>query len=147
MLQAGENTALYTRLGGGGLVSTRHSGSGGIDGNEPSVNDYLLSVYISAGGGSQVYDRPSHFNVAIIEGKSDSSGAADTVTHFPSLLAGIGTMPFAILSTGTPEGVISDAYGPGAMAFTRTGMFFSANSVAIILVRCDRAALALLYAN
>jgi hypothetical protein len=55
------------KLGGGGPVSTRQLGSRRIDGHETSVNDNLLSVYISAGGGSQVYNRPSHFNVAIIK--------------------------------------------------------------------------------
>jgi hypothetical protein len=43
--------------------------------------------------------------------------------------------------------VISDAYTPGAIALTRTRAPLSANSVASIFVRCDAAALALLYAN
>lgn len=40
--------------------------------------------------------------------------------------------------------VISDAYTPGAMAFTRIGIPLSANSVSSIFVRCEAAAFALL---
>lgn len=43
--------------------------------------------------------------------------------------------------------VSSDSNTPGAMPHTRTGNFFSANSVDSIFVRCDAAALELLYAN
>lgn len=73
-----------------------------------------------------------------------------TGTYFPDLLVGTGTTALLTLSTRSSvmlSNVISDSHTPGATAQTRTGTFFSANSVAIIFVRCDAAALALLYAN
>ena len=76
--------------------------------------------------------------------------AGGVATHLPGLLVGIGTSPLPILSTSsgvTLSNVISDSHTPGAIAHTRTGTFLSENSVASILVRCDVAALALLYAN
>ena len=45
------------------------------------------------------------------------------------------------------RGTISDSYTPGAIAHTRTGTFFKANSVARSLVRWDAAALEELYPN
>jgi hypothetical protein len=72
----------------------------------------------------------------------------ERATYVPERAAGTGTMLCATLATASgPEiesKVISDAYTPGATALTRTGILFNANSVAIIFVRCDAAALALL---
>lgn len=43
--------------------------------------------------------------------------------------------------------VISDSYTPGAIALTRTGISFKANSVANIFVKCEAADFDVLYAN
>ena len=72
-------------------------------------------------------------------------------TYEPDRPAGTGSKLWAILANSSGpvivSAVISDANGPGATEFTRTGMPLRAISVASILVRWVAAAFELLYAN
>ena len=68
-------------------------------------------------------------------------------TYLPGLFAGTGCIPLPTLSVSSGLNsfvVISDAYTPGAIAFTRTENPLSAISVERSLVKCDAAAFALL---
>ena len=128
-----------------------------IDGKVPSVNDNLLTTSISTRRGYQENNRANHLLSSALCRKHSVQYSSVLLrkvrdTHVPGLSAGTGRIPcptmfVALAPLASRSAVSSDSYTPGATPETRTGIFLSTNSVAIIFVICATAAFELLYAN
>lgn len=131
------------------VVRELASHSGRIHGEVTTINDNLLAVGVPARRRDKVYDGTRHFLGAVEALISFSEQFVEYCeTNLPALPAGTGIMPkptwFTPFGCARRAAVIWDSYTPGATPHTRTGIFFSANSVASIFVRWAAAALELL---
>ncbi len=120
-----------------------------INGEKTTIDDYILPYHVPSSPRGQIHSRPGHLLFSVQSMKfRRTSGISSIDTHVPPRSVGTGATPLAIRLTCslvvTVSNVISDAKAPGAIVFTRTGMFFSIISVESSFAKCEAAAFELL---